>query len=420
MTTFKIQGQHALHGEIGISGSKNAALPIIAACLLTKEPCILNNVPDISDVHTMLEILETLGAKTAFKNHQVFIEAKEITQTDVHHEQVGKLRASILVLGPLLARAGEAKMAFPGGCVLGKRSVHAHTHALKKLGAEVIDDQAELYLKSPKPKSASIIMSEASVTATENAIMMAVLAKGATEIRWAAMEPHVQDLCRFLNKMGAKIEGIGTHTLKIKGVSELHGTNHDIISDYLETGTLALAAVLTRGEVTLTDCDPEHLDSFWQKLEEVGAKFELGKDFVKILPAGDFKAIEKLRTAVYPGFATDLQAPFSVLLTQAEGESRIYETLFEGRLNYLYELQKMGAQIEIINKDEAIIKGATELEGVEIASCDIRAGAAMVLAALIAKGETEISNIYYIDRGYEKIDEKLRSLGAKITRETAK
>ncbi len=368
----------------------------------------------------MLEILETLGAKTAFKNHQVFIETKQIKETNVNHEQVGKLRASILVLGPLLARAGEAKMAFPGGCVLGKRSVHAHTHALKKLGAEVVDDQKALHLKATKPQGASVIMAEASVTATENAIMMAVLAEGATEIRWAAMEPHVQDLCHFLNKMGAKIEGIGTHTLLIEGVKHLHGANHDVISDYLETGTLALAGVLTRGEVTLTDCDPSHLDSFWQKLEEVGAKFKLGKDFVKIMPTGKFKAIEKLRTAVYPGFATDLQAPFSVLLTQAEGESRIYETLFEGRLNYLYELQKMGAQIEIVNKDEAIIGGATGLKGGEIASCDIRAGAAMVLAALVAKGETKITNIYYIDRGYEKIDEKLRSLGAKITRETAK
>lgn len=419
MPNFLVQGQHALNGEIAISGSKNAALPIIAACLLTKEPCILNNVPDISDVHTMLSILESIGAKVAFKNHQVFIEAKDISGTSISHEQVGKLRASILVMGPLLGRAGEVQMAFPGGCVLGKRSVHAHTHALKSLGAEIVDDEAKLHLKVGKPKGARVIMAEASVTATENAIMMAVLAEGSTEIRWAAMEPHVQDLCNFLNKMGAKITGIGSHTLQIEGVSELSGANHAVTSDYLETGTLALAGVLTKGNLTLTNCHPEDLDSFWQKLEEVGASFELSENKVIIRPVKELRSVEKLRTAVYPGFATDLQAPFAVLLTQADGESKIYETLFEGRLNYLYELQRMGAEIDMLSPDQALIHGPTKLRGVPIASCDIRAGAAMVLAALIAEGETEISNINYIDRGYEMLDEKLRSLGAKIERRGA-
>ena len=262
-------------------------------------------------------------------------------------------------------------------------------------------------------------MAEASVTATENAIMMAVLAEGSTEIRWAAMEPHVQDLCNFLNKMGAKITGIGSHTLQIEGVSELSGANHAVTSDYLETGTLALAGVLTKGNLTLTNCHPEDLDSFWQKLEEVGASFELSENKVIIRPVKELRSVEKLRTAVYPGFATDLQAPFAVLLTQADGESKIYETLFEGRLNYLYELQRMGAEIDMLSPDQALIHGPTKLRGVPIASCDIRAGAAMVLAALIAEGETEISNINYIDRGYEMLDEKLRSLGAKIERRGA-
>jgi len=280
----------------------------------------------------------------------------------------------------------------------------------------IVDDESQLYLKASKPKGARAIMAEASVTATENAIMMAVLAEGSTEIRWVAMEPHVQDLCDFLNKMGAKIEGIGTHTLKIEGVSELNGANHSVISDYLETGTLALAGVLTKGDLTLTNCHPEHLDSFWQKLEEVGANFELKRNEVIIKPSKEWKSVEKLRTAVYPGFATDLQAPFAVLLTQAEGESKIYETLFEGRLNYLYELQRMGAKIDMLSQDQAMIHGATSLKGVPIASCDIRAGAAMVLAALVAEGETEISNINYIDRGYERLDDRLRELGAKIER----
>jgi len=365
----------------------------------------------------MLKILEQLGAKTSYENHQVFIEAKNIRKTNLHSEEINKMRASILVLGPLLARNKEVRMDFPGGCVLGKRSVHAHTHALKKLGAEVVEEEENLQLKAAKLKGARIIMAEASVTATENAVMAAVLAEGLTEIRWAAMEPHVQDLCNFLNKMGAKIEGIGTPVLKIQGVTELNGANHEIIADYLETGTLALAGVLTNSNITLTNTHSEDLDSFFQKLEEVGAKFSLKKDSIQIKPSKNWQAVEKLQTSVYPGFATDLQAPFTVLLTQAKGESKIYETLFEGRLNYLFELQKMGAEIDIISPHQATIHGGKQLKATEIASCDIRAGAAMVLAALAAKGETRISNIYYIDRGYEKLDEKLRSLGAKIKRD---
>ena len=416
MPNFIVEGQHKLKGEVRISGSKNAALPIMAACLLTNEPCVLTNVPDISDVHTMLEIIGELGVKTAFKNGEVFIEAKKISTSKVTNSQVKKLRASILVMGPMLGRVGEIEMDFPGGCVLGKRSVHAHTHALTDLGAEVIDDKNKLHFKAEKLIGTKIIMAEASVTATENAIMAAVLAEGVTEIRWAAMEPHVQDLCNFLNKIGADISGIGSHVLKIKGVKNLQGGEYKITSDYLETGTLALAAMLTHGDVLLRDTDPEHLDSFWEKLEEVGAKFTLGKDTVHVKPSSDWTAVEKLRTAVYPGFATDLQAPFAVLLTQAKDESKIYETLFEGRLNYLFELQKMGADIDILNPHHAVIRGPKELKGVPIASCDIRAGAAMVLAALCAKGETEISNVNYIDRGYERIDEKLRELGAEIRR----
>lgn len=416
MPNFIVEGQHKLKGSVKISGSKNAALPIIAACLLTDEPCVLNNIPDISDVHTMLSIIEELGAKTAFKNGQVFIEAKKITKSKITNDQVKKLRASILFMGPLLGRTGEVEMDFPGGCVLGKRSVHAHTHALQALGAEIVDDKNRLHFKARKLTGAKIIMSEASVTATENTIMAAVLAEGVTEIRWAATEPHVQDLCNFLNKIGADIKGIGSHVLLIKGVKKLRGGEYKITSDYLETGTLALAAVLTRGDVLLRDTSPEDLDSFWEKLEEVGAKFTLGKDTMHVMPSSGWLAVEKLRTAVYPGFATDLQAPFAVLLTQAKGESKIYETLFEGRLNYLFELQKMGADIEILNPHHAVIKGPKELKGVPIASCDIRAGAAMVLAALCANGTTEISNINYIDRGYERLDEKLRELGARIER----
>jgi len=259
-------------------------------------------------------------------------------------------------------------------------------------------------------------MPEISVTATENAIIAAALAQGKTEIRLAAAEPHVQDLCRMLVKMGVKISGIGSHELIIEGVKSLKGVEHEVIGDYLEVGTLALAAVLTRGEVTLEGINVRDLDIFWHKLEQCGAKFDLAENRVTFYPVEKFQAVKKLQTGVFPSFPTDLQAPFAVLLTQAEGVSKIFETLFEGRLNYLFELEKMGAKVEFLNPYQAIIIGPAKLRGLPIASCDIRAGAAMVLAALVADGETELNNVYYIDRGYERLDEKLRSLGAKIER----
>ncbi|MBU0981714.1 UDP-N-acetylglucosamine 1-carboxyvinyltransferase [Patescibacteria group bacterium] len=419
MPKFKVQGGVPLKGEVKISGAKNAALPILAATLLATEPCTLTNVPDISDVHTFLGILKDLGAEATFTEGTVKIDTRKVRPSKIKHEQVKKMRASILLLGPLLGRFKEVSLAFPGGCVLGKRSVHAHLHALEKLGARIQDEKSEedIHLKTTKLIPADFIMWEASVTATENALMAAVMAEGTSQIRWAAMEPHVQDLCHFLVALGAKIEGIGTPTLTVHGAALLTGTEYEITPDYLETGTLALAGVLTKGHIKLTFTRTNQLDSFWQKLEEVGASFHLKPSEVEIKPTKHFKAIEKLQTAVFPGFATDLQAPFTVLLTQCEGVSKVYETLFEGRLNYLYELERMGANIEIQNPHQALIHGPKRLKGTEIASNDIRAGAAMVLAALIAEGETIISDINYIDRGYERIDEKLRHLGAKITRQ---
>lgn len=416
MPKFLIQGGQKLRGEVRISGSKNAALPCICACLLTREKCVLENVPDISDVHTLLGILRRLGVRAEFKKNQVVVEASNLKKIQFERKLTGCMRASILLLGPLLARLLEVNLPFPGGCVLGKRSVHAHLYAFKKLGAQVLESKENLHLKTRGLKGTRIIMAEASVTATENALMAAVLASGKTEIHWAAMEPHVQDLARFLNKMGAKIKGIGTPVLAVEGVKELYGASHTIIPDYLETATLVLAAVLTQGKVVLKNAAVEHLDSFWQKLEEVGAKFKLGENTVTVYPAGKFKPVGELKTAVYPGFATDLQAPFAVLLTQASGESRVFETLFEGRLNYLFELEKLGARAKVLNPHQAVIFGSAKLKAAPIASCDIRAGAALVLAALIAEGTTEISEINYLDRGYEKLDQKLRKLGAKIKR----
>lgn len=416
MSKFKITGGKPLSGQVTISGSKNATLPILAATLLTDQVSTLHNIPDISDVHSFLELMEQLGAKTSFKGGTVTVDPSGLNGQPLAGHQVRKMRASILFTGPLLARFGQAKLEFPGGCVLGKRSVHAHIHALSSLGAQLVEDNDHIHLRTSGLKSTKIIMAEASVTATENVVMAAVMTPGQTEIRWAAMEPHVQDLCNFLVAMGAKIEGIGTHTLLVNGVDQLHGAEHTVTPDYLEAGTFALAAVLTNGEVTLRNCAPTHLDSFWQKLEEVGAKFTLGSDYVQIHKHNGLHSVEQLKTAVFPGFATDLQAPFVVLLTQCEGESRVHETLFEGRLNYLEELEKMGANVALLNPQQAVVKGPTPLHAAQVASCDIRAGAAVVLAALVAEGESVITDIVYTDRGYERFDEKLRQIGAQIER----
>lgn len=417
MGKFEVQGGIPLKGEVKVGGSKNAALPIICASLLTKEKVILENVPDIEDVHSMVEILKALGSKISFEKNTLTMDSKNLKKSSAFPEYlIQKMRASILIIGPLLARFGAVEMPFPGGCVLGKRSVHAHTYALKCLGTKVFDDSLGLNLKVKRLVGAKIILPELSVTATENAVMAAVLAEGETEVRLAATEPHVQDLCFFLNKIGAKISGIGTNILRIKGVKSLKGGEYKVTGDYLEAGTYAIAAVATKGDIEIKGIDPDQLDSLWQKLDEMGAKFTLKKDSIHIYPSKTLHAIKMLRTAVYPSFATDLQAPFTVLLTQAKGVSKVFETLFEGRLNYLFELEKMGAHVEFLNPHQALIIGASKLKGIPISSWDIRAGAAMVIAALIAEGKTEISNINYIDRGYEKLEEKLRKLGASIKR----
>ncbi len=412
---FLITGGEPLSGAVRVSGSKNAVLPIIAAALLTDEPVTLRNVPDIADIYTLRHILHFLGVETEFENNTLKIHARGVANVEIEHELVSKLRGSSLLLGALLSRNGDVRLAYPGGCVLGKRPMDAHLQALEALGAQVLESEDILHLQCDKLVGAAFTMTEASVTATENAIIAAVLAEGKTVIRLAACEPHVQDLCNFLATMGAEIEGIGTHKLKIHGVKKLHGTDYRVTSDYLEAATLVLAAAITQGTVDILDVVPRHLDIFWQKLREVGVAFELGEDMVRVLPSKNLKAI-RLQTAIFPSFPTDLQAPFATLLTQAKGKSFIFETLFDGRLQYLYELEKMGFKPKILNPYQAEIEGPVALKGASVNSCDIRAGAAIVLAALAAEGQTEVSNIYYIDRGYERLDEKLNSLGAKIER----
>ena len=413
---FIIEGKQKLQGTVQVGGSKNAVLPILCAALLSKELITLHNVPNISDVHALLKIFESMGVQTSFDKSTVTINAAELRNSNIDEKLINKMRASILLFAPVLARLGELDLSYPGGCVLGKRSVFSHTHAFECLGAEILKADTRIHIKINKLQAAKVLMPEMSVTASENAIILAAVAPGITELKLVAAEPHVQDLCHFLNAMGAKISGIGTHYLTIEGVSQLHGTEYTVTGDYLEAGTYAIAGLITGGEVKVEGIPTWQLDSFWQKLTEMGANFQLEENAVIVRPTESFIAPTPLRTAVYPSFATDLQAPFSILLTQAEGESQIFETLFEGRLNYLFELEKMGAKIQMLNPHQAIIKGKSRLKGVPIASIDIRAGAAMVLAGLVAEGTTEISNIQYIDRGYENLEGKLRSLGAKITR----
>lgn len=416
MSTFLIEGGTSLYGKVRVSGSKNAALPIICASLLTAEKVQLTNVPDIADVHSLSEILASLGVKAGFTGKNAFaIDASGLKEICVTHEAAKKIRGSLLLLGALLGRAGQARLPYPGGDVIGKRPIHAHLFAMEKLGAKT-SVKGDLISAKGKLTGANFALPEMSVTATENAIMAAVLADGTTEIRMAAMEPHVADLCHFLVGLGAKIDGIGTPTVRITGVKKLHGGKHAVCGDYLEAATFAVAGIVTRGDVTVEGFNPDDLDALWTKLDEVGVKYEKGKDWLRVLPTKTFRPPSRTEARPHPGFATDVMAPFTVLLSQCSGVSKIFETLYEGRLNYLFEMEKMGAKIEILNPHQALIVGPAKLRGTSVSSLDLRAGATMVLAGLIAKGTTEVNNIVYIDRGYENFEGKLAKLGAKIKR----
>lgn len=416
MPRFIINGGRRLKGEVTVSGSKNAALPILAASLLTDKPCIIKNVPDIEDIRTMIAILRSLGSKVSFQNHIVHIHTPHIKRGLPPSELGCKMRASVLLLGPLLARTGRAHLPYPGGCILGARPVNTHIDVFLQMGVRQASSKKDEIKFEGKPKPSEVVLPEFSVTGTENALMAAALTKGKTIVRMAAIEPHVQDLCRFLKALGVSVKGAGTHTVEISRGKNLKGISYSITPDYLEAGTFVIASILTRGSVVVRNIAPHDLDAFWNLLKEMKVNFKLAKNSVQITPSKEFFACRRLQTNVFPGFPTDLQPPFTVLLTQAKGLSRIHETLFEGRFNYFPEMIKMGAKIEKLNPHEAVVKGPVQLRGTSIKSWDIRAGAAMILAALAAKGKTEVSDIHYIDRGYERFDEKLRALGADIRR----
>jgi UDP-N-acetylglucosamine 1-carboxyvinyltransferase len=418
MEKFVIEGPTNLKGEVKISGSKNAALPIIAATILAEGKFIIKNIPEITDIKNLLNIIEKLGATTKLENNICEIDTTKINSTSPDPQKVQNIRASILLAGPLLSRFGRVKLAHPGGCLIGARPVKTHFDAFIELGATIESNEEYYEIEAKNLIGEKIILGEFSVTGTENAIMIALSAKGITEIHLCANEPHVTDFCQFLISMGAEIEGLGTHTIIVHGQNKLHETSYKIIPDQIEAGTFILAAAAARGEVLVRNFIAEHHDILIKKLYDANINFQvINSDKILIKPTTTIKPIN-IRTDIYPGFPTDLQAPFTVLLTQAEGSSEIYETMFEDRLNYINELNKMGANGVIRSSHEATITGPTPLYGTTIDSLDLRSGATLIMAALIAEGKSVIEGADVIDRGYENIEEKFNKLGANITRVT--
>jgi len=418
MEKFIINGGRHLKGEINVMGSKNAATPILSACLLTQEECIIDNVPVITDVLKMIELLQSMGVQIEWiGEHKLRVKAgSSVDPEKMDYSIVGHMRSSILLLGSLLARFKKFKIRQPGGCIIGSRPVGVHFDALEALGAKISYDKGFYCLNAEKLTGKIIVLKEFSVTATENLLMAASLAEGKTTIKIAALEPHVQDLARFLVKMGAKIKDVGIHTIEIYGVPGLHGANHAIISDPIEAGTFAILAAATKSSITINNVVTEDLDLVIEKMKEMGAKIETGKNKIIIKPALKLSAVKKIESRTYPGVPTDLQAPFGVLATQAEGTTLIHDTLYEGRMGYINELNKMGANAIICDPHRALITGPTPLYGQDITSFDLRAGATLIIAALLAEGQSTINKIEQIDRGYEKIEERLREIGADIQR----
>lgn len=418
---FVVNGGRKLEGQIDVRGSKNAALPIIASTLLTETPCVIENIPLIGDVLTLIEIIRKMGSDIEWIGERsVRIVNKDIDTSKLDGDLVCKIRSSILLLGPILARFGEIKINTPGGCRIGVRPMDAHFDAFKDLGFSVdYDEKKDIYSvkKISEPKSREVVLKEFSVTATEN-IMIYSAFSGGTKIKLVALEPHVTDLGRFLITLGAEIGGLGTHEIDIKrGIEKGKEVNYSIMSDPIEAGTFMVLGIATGSDIVINKVPVDSLTLPFLKLEEFGAKFSVNGDSVKIENSGvKLRAVKKIEVRPYPGFPSDLQAPFGVLATQAEGETLIFDTLYEGRLKYLYELEKMGAIMEILDPHRAIIKGPTELIAKEVESIDLRAGATLVIAALVAEGESTLHTAEQIDRGYEKIEERLNSLGAQIKR----
>jgi UDP-N-acetylglucosamine 1-carboxyvinyltransferase len=414
--TLILRGGNPLRGAVQVSGSKNAAFGAMAASLLVSEECVLTNVPRLSDIHRMADVLVSLGAKVAWGGDDTLrINAAGVNNTVPDREAAESIRGSFLIMGALLARFGEASCPPPGGDVIGLRPVDVHLKGFAKLGAETVESQEWFKSRSTGLSSAEIFNDYPSVLGTQNLMMAAAGIDGETTIINAAAEPEVQGLAEMLRRMGADITGDGTNTVAIRGSKQLHGAEHRIIPDRVETGTYAIAAAITHGDVEIRGAEPAHVTSLIHKLREAGAGAEARENCLRVHARDQLRAVT-VQALPYPGFASDLQAPMAVLLTQATGLSRVMERVFDNRLLYVDELKKMGADIRIPDNTTAIISGPTPLTGARVSALDIRAGAAVILAGLAARGETEVSNIYHVERGYERIDEKLRALGADIER----
>lgn len=415
MDKMSIVGGVSLKGEVRVSGAKNSALPLIFSTLLAEGQHQLNNVPHLKDIDSACALMESLGCKTEFKNNRLKILVGSQLETLAHYDQVRKMRASILVLGPLLTRFKKAKVSLPGGCAIGARPIEMHLDALQKMGAHIEVNGGYVMASTSGLKGCVIDLPFATVGGTENTMMAAALAEGTTTINNAAREPEIVDLGNYLITMGARVEGTGTSTLKITGSNKLQASHHSVIPDRIEAGTLIVAAAITGGDVKVNQCAPEHLSSFLEALKKVGVKIETGENFVHVTGGGSYKPID-IETEPFPGYPTDLQAQLMALLTQVQGDSTITEKVFENRFMHVSELSRLGARIKTDGK-VAIIQGdAEKLKGAPVMATDLRASACLILAGLVAEGETIVSRIYHLDRGYEQLEDKLSGLGGHVKR----
>ena len=418
MDKFVIRGGNPLLGTIKISGAKNSALPCMAAAILTEDEVILENIPQVRDIETERKLLESMGAEVELgygrAQHRTSIKCAVLSDPVAKYEIVKTMRASSLVLGPLIARTGMARVAMPGGCAIGGRPIDLHIKGLEAMGATITQEHGYLEARVERLRGAHIVFDKITVTGTEDLLMAAALAEGESLFENCAREPEVMDLAELLNAMGAKIEGAGTSTIKIKGVAKLHGARHRINPDRIEAGTYLMAGAITGGDLNVDCCNPEHLGSLLGKLEEMGVKLEIGKENVRVHSGGALKAAD-ITTEEYPGFPTDMQAQFMALATQAEGTSIVTENIFENRFMHVGELSRMGANISVQGRS-ATVRGGTKLQSAAVMCSDLRASAALVLAALVADGESILDRVYHMDRGYERLEEKLRGVGAQIRR----
>jgi UDP-N-acetylglucosamine 1-carboxyvinyltransferase len=423
MDKFVVRGGNPLLGTIKVSGAKNSALPCMAAAILTEDEVILENIPQVRDIETERKLLESMGGEVQLgygrAQHRTHIKCAVLSDPVAKYEIVKTMRASSLVLGPLIARTGIARVAMPGGCAIGGRPIDLHLKALEAMGATITQDHGYLEARSPgngeaQLRGAHILFDKITVTGTEDILMAAVLAEGETLLENCAREPEVTDLAALLTAMGAHIEGAGTSTIKVKGVTRLHGARHRINPDRIEAGTFLIAGAISGGDLNVDCCDPSHLGAVIAKLEECGVRIDVSKDHIRVRSEGKLKPAD-ISTEEYPGFPTDMQAQFMALATQANGTTNVTENIFENRFMHVQELNRMGANITVQGRT-ATIRGGTPLQSAAVMCSDLRASASLVLAALVAEGETILDRVYHIDRGYERIEEKLRGVGAQIRR----